>query len=129
MKRLNHAEVVEEVKDEVVEAEDEVREEVVVLKEEEEVMEEAVVEEMVVEEVEEELLLVVVVMALTPVSRPAKDHNVMSIQGGLVLVVVDVVAVVEDLMMVVDVVVDEFHSVLELERGEGRMKFNRGEVL
>lgn len=45
------------------------------------------------------------------------------------VLVLDVVVVVEeDLMTEVDVVVDEFHSVLGLERGEGKPQFNRGGV-
>jgi len=38
------------------------------------------------------------------------------------------VVVAEDLMMMVEVKVDEFHSVLGLERGEDRVKFNKGGV-
>lgn len=45
------------------------------------------------------------------------------------VLVLDVVVVAEeDLMTEVDVVVDEFHSVLGLERGEGKPQFNRGGV-
>ena len=119
------------MKDEVVE-EAEVREEVVVgLKvEEEEVKEEEVV--VVEEEMElEELLLPVLVVPLTITVTPvdvilARVRLVILIQReGLV---VDVVEVVDDSMMVVDVVVDEFRSVLELEREEGRVKSNKGGV-
>ena len=116
-------------KDEVVE-EAEVREEVVVVLkvEEEEVKEEVVVVE---EEVEVEELLPVLgvplTITVTPVHViPARAHLVISVQREDL--VVDVVEVVEDSMMVVDVVVDEFRSVLELEREEGRVKFNKGGV-
>jgi hypothetical protein len=43
------------------------------------------------------------------------------------VLVLDVV-VEGDLMTEVDVVVDEFHSVLGLERKEGKPQFNRGGV-
>ena len=95
------------------------------LKEEDEVMD----EEVVVEEDEvEEVILVTTIVAVTLVDvTPAKVHNVLSGSLLLLLLLVVVVAVVvEDLTMVVDV--DEFHSVLGLERGEGRVKFNRGGV-
>ena len=117
------------VKDEVVE-EAEVREEVVVvLKVEEEEVEEE--EEEVKEEevvvVEELVLIVPLTITVTPVDViPARVHLVISIQRESL--VVDVVEVVEDSMIVVDVVVDEFLSVLELEREEGRVKSNKGGV-
>ena len=102
----------------------EVKEEVVVgLKvEEEEVKEEEVV---VVEEVP--VLVVPLTITVTPVDViPARARLVISIQReGLV---VDVVEVVDDSMMMVDVVVDEFRSVLELEREEDRVKSNKGGV-
>lgn len=122
----------EEVKDEVEEAE--AKEEVVVLKEEEEEgkEEEVVVEEMVAEEmdeVEELLVMVPLTITLTPVDViPAKAHLVTSMQRESQVSDADAVEAVEGSMMVVDVVVDEFRSVLELEREEDRVKFNRGGV-
>ena len=133
---MNHVKLVddskEEVKDEVEEAE--AKEEVVVLKEEEEEgkEEEVVVEEMVAEEmdeVEELLVMVPLTITLTPVDViPAKAHLVTSMQRESQVPDADAVEAVEDSMMMVDVVVDEFRSVLELEREEDRVKFNRGGV-
>jgi len=112
---------------------EEVKEEEDELKEEEEAREEVKDEEVGVEEegeVREEAEGVMLVAMITPVTLvdviPAKARNVTSM-GKRSLVLLGVV-VVEDLMMMVDVVVDECHSVLGLERGEGRVKFNKGGV-
>ena len=74
-----------------------------------------------------EVLLVALIITTTLVAVIlARVHHVTSMENGS-LVVQDVVEV-EGSMMEEDVVVDEFHSVSEQERGEGSQKFNRGGV-
>ena len=114
--------MVDEVKEGVEEGVEEEKDEVVVVE-----MDEDEVKPVVGHHHHLEVLLVALIITTTLVAVIlARVHHVTSMENGS-LVVQDVVEV-EGSMMKEDVVVDEFHSVLEQERGEGSQKFNRGGV-